>query len=158
MRVLPLLIALIIGYGLTGCITGTNMPRIPPGSSYFAFEDKDKTGALRAGDFVVERIDLADTTKVIATQRLTSSNNIEFFENRTYGYMFQVIMGPSKVIVMGQNKLRITRDGKVGSDWLEFYNGAEEWINPVQIKFNGKAIERTEINQPTPPSYLYLLK
>lgn len=139
------------------CHGSMNSPYPPPGGIYFAFPDKDKTATLQAGSLLIQQTDWNDSTKIINSMKVLPSVG-DMFSNRDYGSMFHLPRGGDSLTVIGWNKLRIVYPGKSEPDWLIFYTKYKGWPQPEQVKFNGKPISRLEVDQPTPPSYLYLLK
>ena len=141
---------------LVGCPEPPS-PYPPAGLSYFSFADTSTTALLERGRLRAERTDITDTTKVLASEWLTSPNAIGYDRTRNYGYIFQ-IKQLNGLITIGQNKIRIMPSDKRTIGWLEFQNSADAWVNPSQVRYNGKPVERLTITEPTNPSYLYILK
>ena len=151
----------ILSIFLTTFCLGCSRPVPIPGLlSYFTFADKNRMARLKEYDLIGERVDPNDSTKVLYSQKLTNRFFVELHSSRTYTLLFQ----PSSDVLfpVGINKVsrvRFRYDGLPGVvDWLEFTNNAEEWINPTNVKFNGKPIPRRDSNEPVERSFLYVLE
>jgi hypothetical protein len=154
LRFLTGLILILCNIGCT-----KNGPGIPGLVSYFTFADKNRIARVEARDFIVERIDPNDSTKVLLSRRLSSYNFVQFYQSRAYTLLFEP---NDDIFNAGLNKVckvRFRYDGLPGVvDWLEYKNTAEEWVNPTDVKFNGQPVPRRDSNEPVERSYLYVLQ
>lgn len=141
------------------CTPRNSLP-IPGLGSYFTFADKNKTALLKRYDLIAERVDPADTTKILYSQKLSNRFFVELHSSRIYTLIFA--LDSDAMFQPGLNKLNRVRfryDGLPGVvDWLEYTNTAEEWINPANVKFNGKPVQRIDSNEPVERSFLYVLE
>lgn len=136
-----------------------NSPAIPPGLSYFTLGDKNRMARFEERDFIVERVDPNDTTKVLISRKLSSYYFVQLYTSKTYKKLFEL---NDSVFQPGLNnvcKVRFRYEGLPGVvDWLEFKNLADEWISPTNVKFNGKLIQPATSNEPVKGSLLYVLE
>jgi hypothetical protein len=152
-----ILAGLLLMFSSIGCTK--NGPGIPGLLSYFTFGDNSRMARIEARDFIAERIDPNDSTKVLISRKLSAYNFVQFYQSRSYTLLFE----PNDAIFnAGLNKVckvRFRYEGLPGVvDWLEYKNTAEEWVNPTDVKFNGKPIPRRDSNEPVERSYLYVLQ
>ena len=136
-----------------------NTPSIPPGLNYFTFGDKNRMARLKEYDLIAERVDPVDTNKVLVSRKLSSYFFVQLHSSKTYTLLFEP---NDEVFQPGLNKICLVRFRYAGLpgvvDWLEFKSTAEEWINPINVKFNGKPIQRIDSNEPVGRSFLYVLE
>lgn len=147
---------LVLALCLAACLGGGTNTGIPPLGTYLAFEDRAKANTLRTNELLIERVNFSDSTKVIRS-KIANSASRGLWSSQQYGYLFRIIESDS-LVVKGWNKFRLTYANKSDIDWLIYYTRSSESTVPEQVKFNGKEIPRLEVDEPTPPSYLYVLK
>ncbi len=153
-----LLTGLSLGFIFVGCKGGRPVPVPVAGGYYFAFADKDKAALLATDSPTIERVNWQDSTKVVRSMKIRISGG-DVGSNRDYTYMFSLPKGDS-VAVEGWNRFRLVYPGKAEADWLVFFNPSKNiwWPQPEQVMFNGKPIPVRVVDEPTPPSNLYVLQ